>query len=110
MRFYESSRALKGDEGDDMANIARLVERKKLHHQRKAWKKAHGSLWAKPDPCPVARVHPAVTLKKVLIDSRMVVPSFLPSFILFPEEHPAHKEFLKERRCLGVIQPENVGE
>ena len=109
MRFFESSRALKGDEGEEMANLARLVERKKLHQQRKAWKKAHGSLWAKPDPSSVVRVHPAATLRDVLTDSRMVVPSFLVTFTLFPEDHPAHKEFLKERQCLGIIQPETVG-
>lgn len=75
MRFYEASRALKGDEGPEMANVARIQERQHLHKQRKAWKKRHGSLWAKPDPCPVVRVHPAVTLRDVLTDSRMVVPN-----------------------------------
>jgi tetratricopeptide (TPR) repeat protein len=35
MRFYESSRALKGDEGEAMAEVARCVERKHLHNQRK---------------------------------------------------------------------------
>ena len=104
MRFYESSRALKGDEGPDMSTVARCLERKNLHKQRKAWKKRHGSLWAKPDACPVVRVHPAVTLKDVLTDKRMVVPNFLVTFMIFPEEHPAHIAFLKERRCLGVLE------
>jgi len=75
MRFYESSRALKGDEGVEMANVVRLMERKLLGKQRRAWKKVHGSLWAKPDPSPVVRVHPAVTLRDVLTDARMVVPN-----------------------------------
>ena len=75
MRFYEASRALKGDEGPEMSSVARIQERQHLHKQRKAWKKRHGSLWAKPDPCPVVRVHPAVTLRDVLTDSRMVVPN-----------------------------------
>ena len=75
MRFYEASRALKGDEGLEMANVIRAVERKHLYQQRKAWKKKHGSLWAKPDPLPVVRVHPAMTLRDVLVDSRMVVPN-----------------------------------
>lgn len=75
MRFYEASRALMGDEGADMANVARAVERKSLYQQRKAWKKKHGSLWSRPDPCPVVRVHPAVTLAEVLADQRMVVPN-----------------------------------
>lgn len=75
MRFYEASRALKGDEGHEMANVVRIAERRHLHKQRKAWKKKHGSLWAKPEPCPVVRVHPAVSLRDVLTDSRMVVPN-----------------------------------
>lgn len=73
MRFYESSRALKGDEGEEMANLVTAVERKRLHKQRKAWKRKHGSLWAKPDPLDVVRVHPAMTLRDVLLDKRMVV-------------------------------------
>lgn len=106
MRFYECSRALKGDEGPEMATVARCTEKKLLHKQRKAWKKKHKSLWSKPDPCPVVRVHPAVTLSQILKDKRMVVPNFLVTFTIFPESHPAHDEFLKERRCLGILQPE----
>jgi len=105
MRFYESSRALKGDEGAEMATVARCTEKKLLHRQRKAWIKKHGSLWSKPDACPVVRVHPAATLSQILTDTRMVVPNFLVTFMLFPEDHPAHKEFLKERQCLGLLQP-----
>jgi hypothetical protein len=75
MRFYESSRALKGDEGIEMSNVVRAVERKHLYQQRKAWKKQHGSLWSKREECPVVRVHPAMTLRDVLVDSRMVVPN-----------------------------------
>lgn len=75
MRFYESSRALKGDEGEEMAHLARCVERRNLYRQRKAWKQRHGSLWSKPDPSPVVRVHPAATLRDVLVDNRMVVPN-----------------------------------
>lgn len=108
MRFYEASRALKGDEGPEMTNVARVMERKHLHKQRKAWKKKHKSLWSKPEACPVVRVHPAVALKDVLMDSRMVVPNFLVTFVMFPENHPAHKAYLKEHRCLGLLQPDNV--
>lgn len=75
MRFYESARALKGDEGAEMENVVRLLERKHLGLQRRAWKKEHGSLWAKPDPSPVVRVHPAMSLRNVLTDPRMVVPN-----------------------------------
>jgi len=75
MRFYETSRALKGDEGEDMANVARAVARQHLHKQRKAWKKKHGSLWAKPDPNPVLRIHPAMSLKDVLKDARVMIPN-----------------------------------
>ena len=107
MRFYESCRALKGDEGDAMATVARCVERKHLHKQRKAWKKKHGSLWSKPDPCPVVRVHPACSLQQILQDKRMVVPNFLVTFMLFPENHPAHAAFLKERNCLGILEPKD---
>ncbi len=106
IRFYESSRALKGDEGPDMATVARCLERKRLHNQRKRWKKKHKSLWSKPDLCPVVRVHPAVTLLDVLQDKRMVVPNFLVTFILFPEDHPAHIDFLRQRHCLGILEPQ----
>jgi Flp pilus assembly protein TadD len=75
MRFYEATRALKGDEGAEMENVVRLVERRHLKKQRRAWKKEHGSLWAKPDPNPVVRVHPAMTLRDILTDPRMVVPN-----------------------------------
>lgn len=75
MKFYESSRALKGDEGEDMAAVVRAVERKHLYRQQKAWKKKHGSLWHKPEPCTVVRVHPAILLRDVLTDPRMVVPN-----------------------------------
>jgi tetratricopeptide (TPR) repeat protein len=75
MRFYESSRALKGDEGIEIENVVRLVERKHLYKQRRAWKKKHGSLWAKPNPSPIVRVHPAMTLHDVVTDPRMVIPN-----------------------------------
>eukprot|EP00970_Alexandrium_tamarense_P003536 scaffold559_cov190-Alexandrium_tamarense.AAC.31 len=108
MRFYESSRALKGDEGPEMTTVARCLERKHLHHQRKAWIKKHGSLWAKPDPCPVVQVHPGVTLEQVLRHKNLVVPNFLLTFVLFPMEHPAHKEFLKEHKCIGIVEPKEA--
>ena len=85
MKFYEASRALKGDEGPDMTNVARAIERKHLYTQRKAWKRKHGSLWAKPDPTSVVRVHPAMTLRDVLTDTRTVVPNVSsPSFVTQP--------------------------
>jgi len=108
MRFYESSRALKGDEGPEMATVARCMERKHLHHQRKAWIKKHGSLWAKPEPCPVVQVHPAATLGQVLRDENMVVPNFLLTIMLFPADHPAHKEFLKDHKCIAIVEPQEV--
>merc|ERR1712226_28575 len=107
MKFYEASRALKGDEGPDMVNLARALERKHLHKQRKAWKRKHGSLWAKPDPTSVLRIHPAMTLQDLLKDKRMVVPNFLVTFIIFPDNHPAHEKFLKEHNCIGLIEPAN---
>jgi hypothetical protein len=75
MRFYEACRALKGDEGEEIGNVIRAVERRNLYRQRKAWTDKHGSLWCKPDPNPVIRIHPAMTLREVLTDSRMVVPN-----------------------------------
>jgi hypothetical protein len=78
MKFYEASRALKGDEGPEMTDLVRTLERKYLHKQRKAWKKRHGSLWAKPDPAPVVRLHPATKLRDALTDERMVVPNVSP--------------------------------
>lgn len=108
MRFYEASRALKGDEGTDMANVARIMERKHLHQQRKAWKKKHKSLWAKPDPSPIVRVHPAMTLSQILTDERMMIPNFLVTFIMFPMEHPAHEAYLKEHKCLGIVEPSGL--
>lgn len=107
MRFYESSRALKGDEGPEMAEVVRAVERKHLYRQRQIYKKKHGSLWHRPDPCPVVRVHPAVQLSHVLRDPRMVVPNFIVTFLLFPENHPTHQAFLKEHKCLGILQPKD---
>jgi hypothetical protein len=78
MRFYEACRALKGDEGEEIGNVIRAVERRNLYRQRKAWTDKHGSLWCKPDPNPVIRIHPAMTLREVLTDSRMVVPNVSP--------------------------------
>lgn len=108
MRFYESSRALKGDEGPEMSTVARCMERKHLHHQRKAWIKKHGSLWARPDPCPVVQVHPAAELSQVLRSKDMVVPNFLVTIMLFPLDHPAHKDFLRKHNCLGIVEPQQT--
>jgi hypothetical protein len=105
MRFYEASRALKGDEGPEMANLAKAIERKRLNKQRKAWKKKYGSLWAMPDPCPVVRVHPAMTLRDILTDPRMVVANFVVTLVIIPEDHPAHVDYLKEHKCVGILQP-----
>ncbi len=105
MRFYEASRALKGDEGDDIAAVVTAVARKQLHEQRQAWKRKHGSLWSVPAPNPVVRVHPAVTLGDMLRDERMVVPNFLVTLYIFPEQHPAHDAFIKEHPCVAVLQP-----
>ncbi len=106
MRFYEASRALKGDEGPEMANLAKAVERKRLRDQRKAWKKKYGSLWAEPDPIPVVRVHPAVTLRDVLTDHRMVVANFVVTLVIIPDEHPAHADYLRKHECIGVLSKE----
>jgi len=76
IRFYEACRALKGDEGADLADVVRAIERRRLGKQQRAWKQKHGNLWSnRPDRVPVVRVHPAVTLAEVLSDPRMVVPN-----------------------------------
>lgn len=106
MKFYEASRALKGDEGPDIMKVAELVERKRLKKQRIAWKKKHRTLAARPDPSPCVRVHPAMTLEHILKDPRMVVANFLVTLVVIPEDHPAHEAYLKEHKCLGILQPE----
>lgn len=107
MKFYEASRALKGDEGPDFMKVAELVERKRLRKQRRAWKKQHKSLMAKPDPCPCVRIHPAMRLEQILKDPRMVVANFIVTFVVIPENHPAHEAYLKEHKCVGILQPKN---
>lgn len=107
MRFYESSRALKGDEGAEIAEVVRIAAQGQLQKHQQLYKEAHGSLWAgRPDAAPVVRIHPAMTLHQILTDARMVVPNFLVTFLLFPESHPAHEAFLKEHKCLGLLQPD----
>ena len=108
MKFYEASRALKGDEGPDIMRVAELVERKRLKKQRRAWKKQHRTLAARPDPCPCVRVHPAMTLEQILKDSRMVVANFLVTLVVIPENHPAHEAYLKDHKCVGILQPETT--
>ena len=86
----------------------RAVERKHLYAQRKAWKAAHGSLWNKPDPAPVIRVHPAMTLGEILRDERLTVVNFMVTFLIFPDQHPAHEKFVNEHKCIGILQPKNM--
>lgn len=106
MKFYEASRALKGDEGPDIMRVAELIERKRLKKQRRAWKKLHKTLAARPDPSPCVRVHPAMTLEQILKDPRMVVANFLVTLVVVPEKHPAHEAYLKDHKCVGILQPE----
>lgn len=106
IRFYESSRALRGDEGPEMTTLARTVEQRHLAQQITAWRQRYKTLHHRPDPTPVVRVHPAVPFKTVLKDPRMVVPNFIPTFIIIPEDHPAHEQFLKEHKCIGIVQPD----
>lgn len=104
MRFFENSRALKGGDGQQAMEKAKKEERAQLVKYRKAWAEQRG----KHAPAPVSdvvRVHPAATLDKVLTDSRFIVPNFLVTFLIFPESHPSHAAFVKERRVLGLIEP-----
>lgn len=93
MRFYEASRALKGDEGPDIANVVEALERKHLYKRRKAWKKKHGSLWAMPKSNPIVRIHPAVTLGEILRDPRMIVPNVSSPRFLFSGMAPISNDF-----------------
>jgi tetratricopeptide (TPR) repeat protein len=76
IKYYESSRALMGDEGIEMSSVVRAMEQKYLYLLRKKWKKQYKSLWNNPNSnCPIVRVHPACTLHDILTDYRMVVPN-----------------------------------
>ena len=104
MRFFEHARALKGCDGLKAGDAARDAERKELRDARKRWEKEKGK-WASPQLCDVVRVHPAATFDQCLTHKLMLVPNFLVTFIIFPEEHPAHKQFLKERKVVTVLNP-----
>jgi len=104
MNFFENARALKGDDGLEAQEKARTKERTRLGAVKRKWAEKRGK-WARPDLPGVVRVHPAMTLIDVLTDERCVVANFIPSFILIPEEHEAHKKFCKEREVLGLLAP-----
>lgn len=40
------------------------------------------------------------------ISSERLFLQFLVTFIIFPENHPAHKAYLEEHKCVGVLQPQ----
>jgi len=42
MQFFENSRAMKGDDGLDAAEKAKVAERKRLHAVRKKWGEKRG--------------------------------------------------------------------
>jgi hypothetical protein len=89
LQYHEACRALRGDEGQDAADVVRALERRRLARRRAAWKRRHGSLWAgRPAPLPVVRVHPAMTLRDALTDARMIVPNV--RFGLFATESSSH--------------------
>jgi hypothetical protein len=90
------------------AEVAELIERKRLKKQRKAWKKKHKTLAKTPDPTACVRVHPAMTLEQILKDPRMVVANFLVTLLVIPDKHPAHEAYLKEHKWVGVLQPEGT--
>jgi tetratricopeptide (TPR) repeat protein len=72
IQFYESCRVLRGDEGSDMIAVVRAMERKRLYRLQKRWRKQYGNLLANKPTLKVVRIHPAVTLRDVLRDSRFV--------------------------------------
>ena len=78
MRLYETTRALRGDEGPDMSHIVQLAEMQRRQRQQAAWRKRYGSLHAQAPHTTstgVVRVHPAMTLLDILQDPRMIVPN-----------------------------------
>ncbi len=104
MRFFENCRRMKGSSGQRDLEEARAEEREMLRGVRDSWRAERGR-WAPAPPCDVVRVHPAATLERALAHPLMVVPNFVATFMLFPEDHPAHKEFLRERKVVDVLQP-----
>ncbi|GMI33046.1 hypothetical protein TrCOL_g2322 [Triparma columacea] len=107
MRFFGNARAMKGSDGQGEMEKAKKDEREKMALYVKEWSEEHGRHKI-PDACDVMRVHPAVTLEQVLVDKRMVVPNFIVTFLVFPEEHDAHKAFMRERNVVGIVQPEGM--
>ncbi|OEU08112.1 hypothetical protein FRACYDRAFT_229304 [Fragilariopsis cylindrus CCMP1102] len=105
MKYYESSRALKGDEGPDIMKVVELLERKRLKKQRKQWKKQYNSLYNKPNPVDCIRIHPGMTLHEILIHPKMIVTNFIVTFIVIPENHPYHEIYLKQHPCIHILQP-----
>jgi tetratricopeptide (TPR) repeat protein len=109
MKYYESSRALKGDEGPDIMKVVELVERKRLKKQRNKWKKIYKTLHNKgpysADNVDCIRIHPCTKLIDILIHSKMIVTNFIVTFIVIPENHPYHKVYLNEHKCIDILQP-----
>ena len=97
-------RALKGDDGLEAQEKAKLKERARLGAVKRKWAEKRGK-WSRPGAPSVVRVHPAMTLFDVLTDDRFVVANFIPSFILLPEEHESHKKFVNERNVVGLLAP-----
>ena len=67
----------------------------------------HRMLAATPDPRPCVWVHPAMSIEQILKDKRMVVANFLVTLVVILEEYPAHKAYLKDHKCVGLLQPDN---
>jgi len=106
MKYYESSRALKGDEGVDIMKVVELIERKRLKKQRLKWKQQYKTLWAnKPPPSPCIRIHPAMTLRDIVTHPKMIVTNFIVTLIVIPENHPYHQMYLQEHTCIHTFQP-----
>jgi tetratricopeptide (TPR) repeat protein len=104
MRFFENARALKGVDGQAALEKARDEERMKLKVSRYMWQRTKGK-HALPPVADVVQIHPACTLEQVLLDPKMIVPNLVLQIMVFPVDHDAHKEFLKERKIVGVINP-----
>ena len=104
MRFFENARALKGVDGNEAMEKARVAERMNLRVSRMMWQRAKGK-HALPPLADVVQIHPACTLEQILEDPRMVVPNLVLQIMVFPIGSVQHDAFVKERKIVGVINP-----
>jgi len=97
IKFVETYRAISGKEGPEVFEVAQCLEKKLLKKYSHSNNKSYN----------MVRVHPALTLRDLLLDSRMVVPNFVVTLLVFPMDHPMLHTFLNEHKCVDILQPQN---